>query len=1228
MASVSLVSILLLAVSCTVQAEKLCISEQGNCHVTLNCEQCKPLKWLVRNAQIISNNSLVVFLPGQHTLNSSGLNEGLVNFTNKDNVSLTGSDGDNSSIVQCHGIGAGFLFQLSVNIYIHKITLNKCGVSLTNTSALQFLHSANITLSHVAILNSTTYSLIIDGVCEGYVEITKSKFIGCGMQDQEKGSIILLVDSCQSNRSITINLSSTIIISILNQLYEFGNGLDSKTEGLHLRIHQPMVTVTIRNVTVENNKGRNVEINMLNFNQNPSRVYFMDCFILNGRSYHGGGVYVTLSQQGEAEDDSSCRKEHIASISFTNTTFQGNIASKSGGAFQLRGEIWRSFCSHSNIVFFNCTFKQNYAKLGGALLMRQSRTPSYIPHIEPQLSVYINNCNFKENGLLPYTDSQIRGDSIVRLHEVDNVLIKNTNFTGNNGSALLLMDSTVLFEGNINFSANNASYGAAIRVCKNSLFFIKNNTYISFENNKAEVAGGAIYAGDQCLQVIPKCFYQPLSNSPMNVSQLENEISLNFINNTASIAGDAIYGGSVDYCFTLTKFYTSHSSNSFGAVFNTTFHFTPDTASKVTSDPYGVCICHPDTGQPNCTVKEVTLQEQYPGKRFTVNVTAVGQTHGTVSAPINVTGKPMNVKVYDYNLPISAPCQSITLAVFSQPNTTVSFNMSAVEANPAKEHSIYYHQSDLKFIVPTADCPWIFQLNNNTNSCDCNSIFNNLAWEHVSCNISSMTINKYSHVNVWISSTYIEDLQQTSSVGSEIAVSRLCRYCHGGIFTPTNLTTSQCIEGREGRLCANCTSNFSLSLGHPKCIKTADSCSVWKTLVLIITFLSAGILLIGALAVLNFTVAEGTVNGVLYFVNSIHTNQNIFFHYGGFFNNALRVIISWMNLDLGFQVCLYSGMTAYQKIWLEYCFLLYLLLLGMFIVCFSRKSIWFTRLVGRNVVPVLSTVLSISFYKLVMNSLKVFSCSDYFYWSTDKKPILWLEDETMDCFTGKHIPLFLISLFLIIAAIAYIVCLLTVQCLQRSDKCMLKWVNKLRPFFDAHTGACRDHYRFWPGLLLLLRFIVIVFKILTLNDDKARLRSVAITTILIFLVMFVFPRGVYKKWHLNVIEFFLFFYLGITFVVVSLSHHAADDERQANAIMAIAVLLLAAVFLYHSYKRISKVHHWTKMIAWVKYKCQYKRRQLNDQDVVINENVHLIHPQLLPRVVNFNAPREPLLEYN
>ena len=374
----------------------------------------------------------------------------------------------------------------------------------------------------------------------------------------------------------------------------------------------------------------------------------------------------------------------------------------------------------------------------------------------------------------------------------------------------------------------------------------------------------------------------------------------------------------------------------------------------------------------------------------------------------------------------------------------------------------------------------------------------------------------------------------------------------------------------------------------------------------------------------NFTVAEGTVNGV--YVNGIHANQHAFFRssYHGSFNNALRVMISWMNLDLGFQVCFYGGMTAYQKIWLEYCFLLYLLLLGLLIVFLSHKYIWFTRLVGRNVVPVLSTVVSISFYKLITNLLKVFTCSSNHYWTTEgKKPLIWLEDGTMDCLTGKHIPLLILSLIPLMVVFLYIMCLLMIQCLQkRSNWWFLRWVNKLRPFFDANTGPCRDHYRFWPGLLLLVRLGNIM---LTTVDTRTRLVSVALVSVLMFFLIFVFPNGVYKKWPLNIFEFWLLFCLALSFVAVAYDYNRFNEGR-ANWVMTGAVLILIPVFFYHSFNRVSGTNSWKKMIAWFKYTC--KRRSLDEHDDAINENTHLISTQIMPRVVQFNAAREPLLEEN
>ena len=33
----------------------------------------------------------------------------------------------------------------------------------------------------------------------------------------------------------------------------------------------------------------------------------------------------------------------------------------------------------------------------------------------------------------------------------------------------------------------------------------------------------------------------------------------------------------------------------------------------------------------------------------------------------------------------------------------------------------------------------------------------------------------------------------------------------------------------------------------------------------------------------------------------------------------------------------------------------------------------------------------------------------------------------------------------------------------------LRWIERLKPFYEAYTGPCHDHYCFWPGFLLLVR---------------------------------------------------------------------------------------------------------------------------------------------------------------
>ena len=56
---------------------------------------------------------------------------------------------------------------------------------------------------------------------------------------------------------------------------------------------------------------------------------------------------------------------------------------------------------------------------------------------------------------------------------------------------------------------------------------------------------------------------------------------------------------------------------------------------------------------------------------------------------------------------------------------------------------------------------------------------------------------------------------------------------------------------------------------------------------------------------------------------------------------------------------------------------------------------------------------------------------------------------------------------------------------------------------------------------------------LTTVNIRARLVSVALVSVLTFFLIFVFPNGVYKKWPLNIFEFWVLFCLALSFVAVA-----------------------------------------------------------------------------------------------
>jgi len=329
-------------------------------------------------------------------------------------------------------------------------------------------------------------------------------------------------------------------------------------------------------------------------------------------------------------------------LCISNTQFFGNHASSKGGALYISYHEAKQGVTRPLSLQY-CTFSGNSVSASGdgaAMEVAQVKV-GYTPYVCAQFEfeLAIQNCSFYNNSLLHNKNDSLIG-ATVNLFSMGRVAFRHCNFIKNTNTALSLVDSNLILEGNILFDGNHAINGGALRFSDTSFVYIRNNTHIKFYNNHAKNAGGAIYVQQQWMEVIPPCFFQPAVPDFTNITGLKKWISLTFVNNTAKYAGSVLYGGRVDYCYTYQHF-TYHKLSSYyysSRIFDIIFDITQQLdGSLVSSDPFVVCLCN-ENGYPRCNIKNYTFPRSiYPGETFNVSAVAVGQRSGVAPAPIVAT---------------------------------------------------------------------------------------------------------------------------------------------------------------------------------------------------------------------------------------------------------------------------------------------------------------------------------------------------------------------------------------------------------------------------------------------------------------------------------------------------------------------------------------------------------------------------------------------------------------
>ena len=723
----------------------------------------------------------------------------------------------------------------------------------------------------------------------------------------------------------------------------------------------------------------------------------------------------------------------------------------------------------------------------------------------------------------------------------DFVILINITITYNSNSGLHAEGRMNLKFSNYpsNISNNNSpGNGGGMWICEGVT--LSSNTTVLFSNNTAKGVGGAIYSSvsvllpvsdpeiKPCTLAVSKDYFKPL-----------------FLNNTAGLGGDNIYGGNYWSCcygidlachdvFGITHEFSEMLYCFYNPVFNL-FHQKP-ISSLVTSRPLGVCICNEDNAI-NCSTRSVDGLI-YPGQSISLSLATVGVCGG-ISPGELVTSNSSMTEVVLLNVSQATSgrnCIKFGYRLYSQFSNGSIFLRHVT--NPGER---ILSDSSLMVNVTFLPCPVGLTL--SSKACQCNNVIESI--NGTQCSIDWMPHPIRRSGNNWLS----YNQQYNCTVAHKNCPFDYCNT--STVYLNLTHPDLQCTNGRSGTLCGECQTGLSLTLGSNKC----ESCNN-KYLSLVVAFIVAGIALVVFLLGCNLTVSVGSINGLLFYANMIKLNETALFP-NGVSIPVLSQFIAWLNLDLGIQSCFFNGLDGYWKTWLQFGYSL--TLIATIIVCckFSSK---FSRLFGRNVVSVLSTLIFMAHSKLLLairNALMIaiINCGD-------RQWYVWSIDGNIDYFSSKHLPLSGFALFMMLIGLVYTLSIFCSQWLMRfcGRHCRSSWdpFYRLKPFIDPYTGPYKDKYRYWTGLLLIERLLVAtVFSYTT--GTVPQLNSYVIM-IIAFTTLFL-SRGVYRSKKLNLLEYFYLFNLGLVSVLNALSDHMVFGYYVVITVTGVSVGLSLIAFL-------------------------------------------------------------------
>lgn len=383
------------------------------------------------------------------------------------------------------------------------------------------------------------------------------------------------------------------------------------------------------------------------------------------------------------------------------------------------------------------------------------------------------------------------------------------------------------------------------------------------------------------------------------------------------------------------------------------------------------------------------------------------------------------------------------------------------------------------------------------------------------------------------------------------------------------LNYTSCRGKRYGTLCGKCQKNYSLIFGSDDChLHCSD-----LYLLTVPAYALAGFLLVVILFISRLTVASGIVNGGIFYANVLglvieklteSATANHVILWKKYVFKIVFVVVSLLNLNLGFPLCFYEGMSPSVKVGLQFVFPVYLWCLVLALVIISRHSTRVSNLISNSSVQVLATLFYLSFSKLLQTVITIFTYSSYTaiiefqngsFTSAEEK-LIWYYNGEVDFGHGIHgVLLFLAGTFTVLFLFPYTMLLTLSFFFTRYSV-----VNRFKPLLDAYGCPFHDKWRFWFGLRLWVTIALFIISGTLEGSNTNNMFLAHIVIILIFILLQGLVRP-FKKMSTGVIDVGLMLVYWITIEL----YFSRNDlfVKVYPYLSLITTISLCLVWVYH-----------------------------------------------------------------